>query len=139
MEQRVSVVTLGVRDTARSRAFYEGLGWKGVGGDGDEPVFFQAGGMVIGLWDRASLAEDSCVEDNGGWGGITLAHNVASPADVDAAVEAVRTAGGTVGREPTTTFWGGYHAIVFDPDGHPWEVCHNPHWTLTPEGATLLG
>ena len=139
MEQRVSVVTLGVGDKEKSRAFYEGMGWKGVGGEGDDPVFFQAGGLVIGLWDRAALAEDSCMEDNGGWGGITLAHNVASPADVDAAVEVARAAGGTVAREPAKTFWGGYNAVVLDPDGHPWEICHNPHWTLTADGEARLG
>lgn len=138
MKQRVSVVTLGVRDKARSRAFYEALGWKGVDGKGENPVFFQAGDMVLALWDRASLAEDSCVEDSGGWGGITIAHNVASPEEVDAVVEEARAAGGTIAREPEKTFWGGYNAIVLDPDGHPWEICHNPHWALTPEGGSRL-
>jgi catechol 2,3-dioxygenase-like lactoylglutathione lyase family enzyme len=139
MKQPLSVVTLGVRDKERSRAFYEALGWNGVDGEGDNPVFFQLGDMVLALWDRASLAQDSRVEDGGGWGGITLAQNLASPDEVDAATEAVRAAGGTVADEPAATFWGGYHSIVIDPDGHPWEICHNPHWTLTPDGGTRLG
>lgn len=140
MEQRLSLVTLGVRDRAKSRAFYEALGWKGVGGESDgEPVFFQMGGIVLGLWGRDDLAEDSCVTDGGGWGGISIAHNVSSPGEVDAATEAARAAGGTVAREPAATFWGGYNSIVHDPDGHVWEIAHNPGWTVTPEGATLLG
>lgn len=110
----MTVITLGVRDKARSRTFYEALGWRGTGGAGEEPVFFQAGAMVIVLWDRAQLAADSAVEDGGGWGGITLAHNVGS------------------------TFWGGYTSIMIDLDGHPWEIAHNPHWTLTDDGAVRL-
>ncbi|MDQ4068637.1 MAG: VOC family protein, partial [Actinomycetota bacterium] len=83
MEQRVSLITLGVADTARARAFYEALGWSGESPDGDV-VFFQAGGMIVGLWGRDKLAEDSCVHDNGGWGGVTLAYCVRSPEEVDA-------------------------------------------------------
>jgi uncharacterized protein len=139
MKQRVSLVTLGVRDKGRARRFYEALGWSGTGGDGDDPVFFQAGDMIIGLWDRASLAEDSCVGDSGGWGGITLAQNVGSRAEVDAAADAARAAGATVAREPAETFWGGYNAVVLDPDGHPWEIAHNPHWTITEDGGVRMG
>jgi catechol 2,3-dioxygenase-like lactoylglutathione lyase family enzyme len=138
MRQRLSLVTLGVRDKQRALKFYEALGWAGTGGSGDEPVFFQAGDMVVALWDRASLAEDSCVEDTGGWGGITLAHCVASREEVDAITEVARGAGARIGREPAETFWGGYTSIVIDPDGHPWEIAHNPGWTLTPDGAVLL-
>jgi uncharacterized protein len=138
MKQRVSLITLGVRDRQRSRAFYEALGWRGVGGAGDEPVFFQAGEMIVALWDRASLAADSGVEDSGGWGGMTLAHCVASPTEVDAITDAARAAGADVRREPADTFWGGYSSIVVDPDGHPWEIAHNPGWHLTPEGAVFL-
>ena len=138
VQQRVSLITLGVRDKARARAFYEALGWTGVGGTG-EPVFFQCGGMIVALWERDELAADSCVEDTGGWGGITLAHNVGSPAEVDAVLEEARAAGATIGREPAPTFWGGYSALFIDPDGHPWEVAHNPGWTLGPDGAVRLG
>jgi catechol 2,3-dioxygenase-like lactoylglutathione lyase family enzyme len=138
MKQRVSLVTIGVRDKQRAREFYEALGWRGAGGDGEDPVFFQAGDMVVALWDRAALAEDSCVEDGGGWGGITLAQNFGSNEEVDAATEAARAAGATVAREPAATFWGGYNAVVVDPDGHPWELAHNPHWTITDDGGVRM-
>jgi catechol 2,3-dioxygenase-like lactoylglutathione lyase family enzyme len=94
MEQRVSLVTLGVRDLARARAFYEALAWTTRAEPGDDVVFFRAGGMVVALWDRARLAEDSGVEDAGGWGGVTFAHNVRSPEEVDAVIEEARGAGG---------------------------------------------
>ncbi len=134
MEQRLSLVTLGVSDLARSRAFYEALGWKTNAGADDDVVFFQAGGMIVGLWDRASLAEDSGVEDAGGWGGITLAHNVGSPADVDALIAEADAAGATIPRHGAETFWGGYSGVFLDPDGHPWEVAHNPYWTVGDDG-----
>jgi catechol 2,3-dioxygenase-like lactoylglutathione lyase family enzyme len=137
VEQRVSLVTLGVADLARARAFYEALGWV-PGGAPEDVVFFQAGGMVVGLWSRALLAEDSAVEDGGGWGGITLAHNVRSPAEVDAVVEEARRAGARIAREPAETFWGGYSAVFVDPDGHPWEIAHNPYWTFADDGSVRL-
>jgi predicted lactoylglutathione lyase len=132
------VVTLGVRDLSRARRFYEALGWKSAASPEDEVVFFQAGDMVLALWDRAKLAEDSCVEDAPGWGGVTLALNLDSPSDVDSATEQARAAGATIGREPAETFWGGYSSVFIDPDGHPWEIAHNPHWTLTPDGGVKL-
>lgn len=138
MRQRVSLITLGVRDLGRARTFYEALGWKTGAALGDDVVFFQAGDMVVALWDRARLAEDSCVEDSGGWGGTTLALNFGSPAEVDAAIEEARAAGATIGREPAETFWGGYSAVMIDPDGHPWEIAHNPHWTVTDDGGVRL-
>ena len=139
MEQRVSLVTLGVRDLAKARAFYEALGWRSGAAPADNVVFFQAGGLVVALWGRAELAEDSTVEDAGGWGGITLAYNVSSPGEVDAVIEEARAAGATIGREPAATFWGGYSAVFLDPEGHPWEIAHNPHWTIGPDGSTTLG
>ena len=138
MEQRVSLITLGVRDLARARAFYEGVGWTTRADPGDDVVFFQAGGMVVALWDRASLAEDSGVEDGGGWGGVTLAHNVRSAAEVDRVVEEARAAGAMITREPGETFWGGYSGAFADPDGHPWEVAHNPRWTIADDGSIEL-
>jgi predicted lactoylglutathione lyase len=134
----VTVITLGVRDLARARRFYEALGWHSDAAPDDDVVFFQAGEMVVSLWDRARLAEDSCVADGGGWGGVTLALNVGSPAEVDAIAEQARVAGARIGREPAEKFWGGYSAVFLDPDGHPWEVAHNPHWQLTPEGGVRL-
>jgi uncharacterized protein len=138
MDQRLSLVTLGVADLQRARSFYEGLGWTTGAEPGDDVVFFQAGGMVVALWDRASLAEDSVVEDTGGWGGVTPALNVGSPEEVDAVTEEARAAGATIGREPAETFWGGYSSVCIDPEGHPWEVAHNPRWTITPEGGVRL-
>jgi uncharacterized protein len=138
MRQRLTLITLGVHDLSRSRNFYEALGWKTGAGPDDDVVFFQAGDMVVALWDRARLAEDSSVADAGGWGGVTLAHNVGSRDEVDAVTEEARAAGATIGREPAETFWGGYSSIFIDPDGHPWEVAHNPHWTITPEGGLRL-
>jgi len=138
MEQRLSLITLGVRDLERSRTFYEALGWRTNAGPGDDVVFFQAGGMVVALWDRARLAQDSGVTDAGGWGGVTLAHNVRSPEEVDAVIAEARGAGATIPREGAETFWGGYSGMFVDPDGHPWEVAHNPRWTITADGQTRL-
>ncbi|HXG76099.1 MAG TPA: VOC family protein [Gaiellaceae bacterium] len=138
MEQRVSVVTLGVSDLARSRAFYEALGWRTGAGPDDDVVFFQAGCLVLALWRRELLAEDSEVRDAGGWGGVALAHNVRSPAEVDAVLAEAAAAGGTVARAGGNTFWGGYSGVFHDPDGHPWEVAHNPHWALAEDGAVSL-
>jgi predicted lactoylglutathione lyase len=138
VKQRIGVITLGVRDLANARAFYEALGWKTGAAPGDDVVFFQAGGTVFALWDRALLAEDSAVTDSGGWGGVTLAHNVGSREEVDAVIEEARAAGATIGREPGETFWGGYTGIFIDPAGHPWEVAHNPHWAVTDDGDVIL-
>jgi catechol 2,3-dioxygenase-like lactoylglutathione lyase family enzyme len=138
VEQRVSLITLGVRDLERSRAFYETLGWTTGAAPADDVVFFQAGGMVVALWDRAALAADSGVKDAGGWGGMTLAHNVRSPAEVDAVTEEARAAGADIVREPAETFWGGYSAAFTDPDGHPWEIAHNPRWTIRDDGSVEL-
>ena len=138
MEQRISLITLGVRDLARARAFYEALGWKTGAEVADDVAFFQAGCMVMALWGRDQLAEDSEVEDSGGWGGITPAHNVRSPEEVDEIVEQARAASGTIGREPAERPWGGYTAIVIDPEGHAWEIAHNPRWTIAADGSTQL-
>jgi predicted lactoylglutathione lyase len=138
MKQRVNLVTLGVGDLARARSFYEALGWTTGAEPGDDVAFFQAGDMVVALWDRARLAEDSCVDDEGGWGGVTLALNLASPEEVDTVIEEARAAGATIGREPAETFWGGYSGVFVDPEGHPWEVAHNPHWNLTEGGGVRL-
>jgi predicted lactoylglutathione lyase len=138
VKQRVSLITLGVGDLGRARGFYEALGWATGAGPEDDVAFFQAGDMVLALWDRAKLAEDSAVKDGGGWGGVTLALNLGSPAEVDSVIEEARAAGATIGREPAETFWGGYSGIFIDPDGHPWEVAHNPHWTITEDGGVHL-
>ncbi|HZV73411.1 MAG TPA: VOC family protein [Conexibacter sp.] len=139
MQQRLSLVTLGVADLARARAFYEALGWRTGAAPADDVVFFQAGGMIVALWDRAKLAEDSGIgQDSGGWGGVTLAHNVGSPEEVDAVIAQAEQAGAHIPRHGAATFWGGYSGIFVDPDGHPWEVAHNPHWTLHADGSVSL-
>jgi uncharacterized protein len=135
MQQRISLITLGVADTARAHAFYDKLGWKdGRSPDGDV-VFFQAPGMIVALWGRDKLAADSVVEDEGGWGGVTLAYCVGSPDEVDEVLEQAQAAGATIGRPGAATFWGGHSGVFIDPDGHPWEVAHNPGWRLAPDGT----
>lgn len=139
MEQRLSLVTLGVADLARARAFYELLGWRASDRSGEDVAFFQVGGMVLGLWGRAQLAEDSGVEtDTGGFGGVALAHNVRSPQEVDALLAEAEAAGATIVRAGAETFWGGYSGLFTDLDGHPWEIAHNPFWTIAPDGSIEL-
>jgi len=138
MDQRISLITIGVADLARSRAFYEALGWRGQEVEGT--VFIQAGGSAVVLWSRAALAADAGIEDDGagGFGGIALAHNVGSRAEVDAIVTAAADAGATITKAPGETFYGGYAGYFRDPDGHVWEVAHNPGFTLTDDGALVL-
>jgi hypothetical protein len=138
VEQRLSLVTLGVGDLATARSFYEGLGWHTNAATDDDVVFFQAGGMVIALWSRAELAPDSGVEDSGGWGGVTLAYNTRTEAEVDEVIETARGAGARIAREPVATFWGGYSGVFVDPDGHPWEIAHNPRWEIAADGSVKL-
>lgn len=138
MDQRISLITLGYRDYERARDFYVALGWTERREPDQDVVFFQAGGMILALWDRAKLAKDSCVEDGGGWGGTTLAYNVGSPEEVDDVLATAERAGGSVPRPGAKTFWGGYSGIFIDTEGHPWEVAHNPGWTLHPDGTISL-
>jgi hypothetical protein len=138
VEQRVSLITLGARDLGRARTFYEALGWNTNAAPDDDVVFFQAGGMIVALWGRDQLAEDSGVEDGGGWGGVTLAYNARGPEEVDTVIEEARAAGARIAREGAETFWGGYSGVFVDPEGHPWEVAHNPHWTIHEDGSISL-
>lgn len=139
MRQRITLVTLGVGELERAIAFYSALGWRphptSVEG---EVAFFDVGGMVLALWDRRKLAEDSGVEDAGGWGGVTLAHNVGDAHEVDALLEQAVAAGATLARAGASTPWGGYSGVFIDPDGHPWEVAVNPGWPLDAEGRPQL-
>ncbi len=129
MEQRISLVTLGVADLARARAFYEAMGWRDAIQPDDEVAFYQAGGMVFGLW--AALG-------GGAAPSVELAHNVRSPAEVDAVLAEAQTAGGTIVRPAAKASWGGYTGAFADPDGHVWEVAHNPDWKLNPDGTISL-
>ena len=138
MEQRVSVITLGVGDLGRARSFYEALGWKTRADPDADIVFFAAGGTIVALWPRDLLAEDTAVADGGGWGGITLAHKTRSAAEVDAVIAEAESSGATIARPPGPTDWGGYSGVFLDPDGHAWEVAHNPHWSFADDGSVVL-
>jgi hypothetical protein len=138
VDQRVSLITLGVADLTRARRFYAALGWKEAGDPETDVAFFQAVGMAVALWDRAQLAQDSGVTDGGGWGGVTLAYNVRSPAEVDAVLAEAEKAGATIPRWGAKTFWGGYSGMFVDPEGHPWEVAHNPRWTIAEDGSVRI-
>jgi catechol 2,3-dioxygenase-like lactoylglutathione lyase family enzyme len=138
VEQRLSLVTLGVADLARAKAFYERLGWRGQ--EVEETVFFQIGGLVLVLWSRARVAADAGVHDTGtdGFGGMTLAHNVRSRDEVDRALADAVDAGAIVTRPAGETFYGGYAGFFTDPDGHVWEVAHNPGFPLDAAGAITV-
>ncbi|HEX7246577.1 MAG TPA: VOC family protein [Actinomycetota bacterium] len=125
MQQRMTIVTLGVADVSAARSFYERLGWR-ADLEVEETVFFRLGGIFLVLWSREKLAADSGVTDARGWGGVTLAHNVGSTDEVDAVIEQARAAGGRISVEPRETFYGGYAGVFVDPDGHPWEIAYNP-------------
>ncbi|MDI3403840.1 VOC family protein [Streptomyces cavernicola] len=138
MEQRISLITLGVRDLARSRAFYEALGWRGQ--EVQETVFFQAGGQGLVLWGREKLAADCGVEsaEAPGFGGIALAYNVRSADEVDALLDTARRAGARITKPATLSELGFYTGVFLDPDGHPWEVAHNPGFPLSPDGTLTI-
>jgi len=141
MEPRISLVTLGVADLARTRRFYEaGLGWRASALSNDDVLFFQAGGTIIGFWGRRALAEDAGLPAaaGGGFSGIALAHNVRSRAEVDAVLAEAKGAGARVTRPARDTDWGGYSGYFTDPEGHLWEVAWNPGFPLTEDGRTLL-
>lgn len=139
MDQRLSLITLGVADLDRARAFYEdGLGFV-KNNDEDEVVFYQLPGMVLALWPRSDLAADANLADTPpGFGGFALAQNVGSPAEVDAVLSAARAAGATIAKAADSTDWGGYSGYFTDPDGHPWEIAHNPYWHIAEDGTTSL-
>jgi catechol 2,3-dioxygenase-like lactoylglutathione lyase family enzyme len=138
MEQRISLITLGVSDLGRSRAFYESLGWRGQ--EVEETAFFPAGGLAMVLWDRRKLAADAGVAGDAteGFRGITLAHNVRTAREVDELLARAESAGGTVTKPPAKTFYGGYAGYFADPDGHLWEIAHNPGFSLRPDGSLVL-
>ncbi|MDO5739819.1 MAG: VOC family protein [Ornithinimicrobium sp.] len=148
MDQRLSLVTLGVNDLDRARDFYRALGWE-TGPSPEHIVFFQTGGMVVALWERMALAVDSGIEIDGeaedmpgsgaAWGGKVLGLNVASAADVDEQLESAMAAGATILRPAGSRYWGGYSGVFTDLDGHVWEIAHNPYWSVTEDGQTLLG
>ena len=138
MDQRVSAITLGVKDLDRARRFYEALGWR-RGNTDEGVVFFQIPGAVFALWLRASLAGDAHVADSGAsFGGIALAYNARSKEEVDAVLAQAEAAGATLLKPAEDVFWGGYSGYFADPDGHPWEVAWNPGWAIDAEGRVSL-
>ncbi len=140
MDRRITIVTLGVASVPAARRFYEALGWKpSSASQGDDVAFFQMNGLALSLFSRAALAADAAVPDSRpGFSGITLAQNLDSPAAVDAAYAAALTAGATALKTPQTVFWGGYSGYFADPDGHIWELAHNPFFPLDADGALVL-
>jgi catechol 2,3-dioxygenase-like lactoylglutathione lyase family enzyme len=140
MEPRLTVVTLGVADLARARRFYvEGLGFRASKSSDENIVFLLGGGVILGLYPRALLAEDAQLEPAGtGFGGIALARNLATKREVDAAIAQAKSAGARILKTPREVFWGGYSGYFADLDGHPWEVAYNPHWQLDEQGQVRL-
>jgi predicted lactoylglutathione lyase len=138
MDQRVSLITLGVSDVRLARAFYERLGW--LGQDVEETVFFQVGGMALVLWGRDKVARDAGVDDEGaaGFGGVALAQNVRSRADVDAVLAEAAAAGAVLPRPAADTFYGGYAGCFRDVDGYVWEIAYNPGFPLSVDGAITI-
>ena len=139
MEQRISLITLGVQNLDQSRAFYERLGWRRSALNAEEVVFFQVGGMVLSLFPREHLAQDAALSPEGsGFGGMTLAYNTRSKEEVDEVLEEVNQAGARILKPAQDTFWGGYSGYFSDPDGYPWEVAWNPGFTIGPDGSIRL-
>lgn len=138
MEQRITLITLGVSDLARARSFYEALGWRGQ--EVEETVFFQAGGLGLVLWGRDKLARDCGLEPGptSGFGGIALAHNVRSDAEVDALLAAAERAGATITKPAAVNAVGFYSGAFTDPDGYAWEIACNPGFPLAEDGSVTI-
>jgi uncharacterized glyoxalase superfamily protein PhnB len=137
--QRVTLITLGVEDLKRSRAFYGALGWRESGQSQEGVAFYQMNGAVLGLFGRDDLAADQGRPGASlGTGAVTLAQNFATEAEVDAAFAAALAAGGTALKAPEKVFWGGYSGYWADPDGHVWELAMNPYWPLADDGSLTL-
>ncbi|WP_104018268.1 VOC family protein [Roseovarius nitratireducens] len=136
--QRVTLITLGVADLDRARAFYAALGWTPAAAQ-DEVVFYQMNGLVLGLFGKSDLAADQGRPGAAlGTGAMTLAQNFPTEAEVDAAYDRAIAAGATALKRPEKVFWGGYSGYFADPDGHVWELAMNPFWPLAPDGSLTL-
>lgn len=140
MDQRLSIITLGVTDMAASRAFYERLGWQASGQSNDDVTFFQAGSVIFGLYGHAALAEDATTKDAGipAFRGVSLAYNGRDKVEVDAVLEEAKAAGAKIIKNAEEVFWGGYSGYFADPDGHLWEVAYNPFFPIAKDGSISL-
>lgn len=139
MEQRVSIVTLGVADLERSREFYERLGWRRSMSQSEGIVLFQAGGMALALYPREELAKDANVSSDGdGFRGMSLAYNTCNRDEVDSTLEDARAAGAKILKPAQEAFWGGYSGYFSDPDGFLWEVAWNPFFAITEDGSIRI-
>jgi catechol 2,3-dioxygenase-like lactoylglutathione lyase family enzyme len=140
MRPKLSLVTLGVRDLKRSLSFYrDGLGWPTTATDDDDVAFFPLGGIILGLYGRDAMAEDAMVSAAGeGFAGITLSHNAKSEEEVDEVLASVEKLGAKIVKKAQKVFWGGYSGYFADPDGHLWEVAHNPFWSFDEQDNIIL-
>jgi len=139
VQPRITLITLGVADVARSRAFYEALGFKASSDSNADVTFFNAGGVALALFGRSALAADALVDDSQpGFSGVTLAHNVSSAAEVDGVMADAARVGAKIKKPAAVTFWGGYAGYFADVDGHLWEVAHNPFWPMDDAGRVVL-
>lgn len=139
MQPRITLITLGVADVGKARAFYEALGFNASADSNADVTFFDAGGVVLAVFGRKALAADAHADDTpSGFSGVTLAHNVASAAEVDAVMAEAIAAGAVLKKPVAATFWGGYAGYFADPDGHIWEVAHNPFWPMDAHGRVVL-
>ena len=139
MEQRISIVTLGVADLSRSRGFYERLGWKPSMAETEGIVFFQTGGMALALYPREELAKDASIASDGnGFTGITVAYNARTRAEVDSVLEEAKAAGARILKPAQEAFWGGYSGYFADPDGFLWEVAWNPFFPIAEDGSIQI-
>jgi uncharacterized protein len=139
MDQRISLITLGVADLQRSREFYERLGWRRAMNEAEDVVFFPAGGMGLALYSRVELAKDARIAPEGsGFSGVALAYNARSRDEVDSVLAEAQAAGAKILKPAAEAFWGGYSGYFADPDGFPWEVAWNPSFAITEDGSIRI-
>ena len=139
MDQRISIITLGVADLARSRQFYERLGWRPSSASSEAIVFFQAGGMILALYPRPELAKDATIAPEGhGFAGFTISWNARTRVEVDSVLAEAKTAGGKILKPAQEAFWGGSSGYFADPDNFAWEIAWNPSFPIADDGAIHL-
>jgi uncharacterized protein len=139
MEQRISIVTLGVSELKQSREFYQRLGWRPSPASSEEIVFFQSGGAALALYPRAALAKDANLEaEDQGFGGITIAYNARNQEEVDSVLAAAAAAGARILKPGQKALWGGYSGYFSDPDNFVWEVAYNPFFSISADGNIML-